>query len=69
MILIEKAGSTVSQTEDAAKVSTAKSHVYLSDEPLIKIRRTAFLGGDQPARVVLTGSRFDGKLPIFGDNA
>ena len=43
MILLEKAGSTISQIEDTSDASPASSHVYLPNEPLIKIRaRRAF---------------------------
>jgi lipopolysaccharide transport system permease protein len=43
MILLEKAGSTISQIEDTSNASPASSHVYLPNEPLIKIRaRRAF---------------------------
>ena len=38
MILPEKAGSTVSQMQDTLNASLASSHVYLPEEPLIKIR-------------------------------
>jgi len=38
MILLEKAGSTVSQKQDTSNASPSSSHVYLPDEPLIKIR-------------------------------
>lgn len=38
MITLEKAESPVSQMEEAANAASAKSHVYLPDEPLIKIR-------------------------------
>lgn len=38
MTNLEKAGSPVTQMKAAANGSPAKSHVYLPDEPLIKIR-------------------------------
>lgn len=38
MILLEKAGSPSSQMQDTSNASPARSHVYLPDEPLIKIR-------------------------------
>ena len=38
MILPEKAGATVPRIQDTSNASPAKSHVYLPEEPLIKIR-------------------------------